>query len=133
MGRKKLLVIDDEYHIRLLFFEELEEEGYEVVTDDGTRDILELVDREKPDAVILDLKLEENRSGFDLLRAIRSRDQKLPVIICTAFDVLHDDLQTIDADFFVVKSIDVSELKNSITNALKKAESLYNLNTELSF
>lgn len=38
----------------------------------------------------------------------------LPVILCTAFDALQDDLKTIDADSFVVKSIDTTELKTNV-------------------
>ncbi|WP_045222003.1 response regulator [Desulfonatronum thioautotrophicum] len=122
MARKKLLVVDDEYHVRLFFFEELSEEGYDVVTSDGSEDILKLVDREKPHVIILDINLERKESGFDLLRAIRSRDHHLPVILCTALGDLQDDLQTIDADWFVAKSIDSTELKLSIRNLLGDAE-----------
>jgi len=122
MAKKKLLVIDDEHHVRLLFFEELVEAGYDVVTSDGGEDILELLGREKPDLVILDINLDRNETGFDLLRTIRSRDHRLPVILCTALEDLQDDLQTIDADWFVSKSIDSTELKLSIRNLLGEPE-----------
>lgn len=118
MNKKKLLVIDDEYHIRLFYYEELKEEGFDVVTSDGNEDILKLVDREKPHAVILDINLEGCLSGFDLLRAIRTRDNTLPVILCTAIHDFQDDLQTIEADLFVSKSIDPTELKMSVRNIL---------------
>ncbi|TVR03316.1 MAG: response regulator [Desulfovibrionales bacterium] len=121
MNKIKLLVIDDEYHIRLFFFEEFEKEGFDVVTSDGNQDILKLVDREKPHAVILDINLEEKHNGLDLLRKIRSKDQKIPVILCSALQNMRDDLQTIDADWFVSKSIDITELKMSVRNLLDMA------------
>ena len=121
MNKKKLLVIDDEYHIRLFYYEELKEEGFDVVTSDGSQDILELVDREKPHAVILDINLEGKRNGLDMLREIRSKDKKIPVILCSALQDMQDDLQTIEADWFVAKSIDPTELKMSVRNMLDMA------------
>jgi DNA-binding response OmpR family regulator len=118
---KKVLVVDDEKHIRMLYKEELEAEGYELATSDGQEDILEVVGREKPQVVILDIKLGPNRSGLDLLQEIRSKDQTLPVILSTAYDSFQHDLKSIAADYYVVKSVDLSELKNKVELALTKA------------
>ena len=86
MDKQKILVVDDEKHIRMLYQEELEEEGYEVATSDGEEPILDLLDREQPRVVILDIRLGPERSGLDLLQLIRSRDAKVPVILSTAYD-----------------------------------------------
>ena len=53
----KILVVDDEEHIRLLYSEELKEAGYEVITADSGYKLLERIDEEKPDLVILDIKI----------------------------------------------------------------------------
>ena len=119
MSTKKLLVVDDEKHIRMLYREDLQAEGYEVATSDGAEDILEVLDREQPDVVVLDIKLGNNRSGLDLLQRIRTRSEQLPVILCTAFDSFQHDLKSIAADFYVVKSTDLAELKAKIVSALK--------------
>ncbi len=121
MSEKKVLVVDDEKHIRMLYQEELESEGYEVATSNGEEDILEVVEREKPKVVILDIKLGANRSGLDLLQEIRSKDQDLPVILSTAYDSFQHDLKSIAADYYVVKSVDLSELKSKVELAMKKA------------
>jgi DNA-binding response OmpR family regulator len=118
---KKVLVVDDEKHIRMLYREELEAEGMTVATSSGEEDILELLEREKPKVVILDIKLGANRSGLDLLQEIRSQDQDLPVILSTAFDSFQHDLKSIAADYYVVKSVDLSELKSKVDLAMKKA------------
>jgi DNA-binding response OmpR family regulator len=117
---KKILVVDDEKHIRMLYQEELESDGYTVATSAGEEDILDLIDREDPKVVILDIKLGANRSGLDLLQEIRSQDQDLPVILSTAYDSFQHDLKSIAADYYVVKSVDLSELKSKVDLAMKK-------------
>jgi DNA-binding response OmpR family regulator len=121
MSSKKVLVVDDEKHIRMLYQEELEGEGYEVATSDGEEPILAVLDREKPAVVVLDIKLGPNRSGLDLLQEIRGKDQAIPVILSTAYDSFQHDLKSIAADYYVVKSVDLTELKSKVTLALGKA------------
>jgi len=120
MDRPKILVVDDEKHIRMLYQEELEEAGYAVVTSDGDEPILELLDREKPQVIILDIRLGPERSGLDLLQLIRGRDTQVPVILSTAYDSFQHDLKSIAADYYVVKSVDLGELKNKVRQALAR-------------
>ena len=117
----KILVVDDEKHIRMLYQEELEGEGYEVVTSDGEEPILPLMERVSPEVVVLDIKLGSNRSGLDLLQEIRGKDQAIPVILSTAYDSFQHDLKSIAADYYVVKSVDLGELKSKVALALDKA------------
>jgi DNA-binding response OmpR family regulator len=119
----KILVVDDEKHIRMLYQEELEGEGYEVVTSDGEEAILPLMAKVEPDVVVLDIKLGGNRSGLDLLQEIRGKDQSVPVILSTAYDSFQHDLKSIAADYYVVKSVDLGELKNKVALAMEKAGS----------
>jgi len=114
----KILVVDDELHIRMLYKEEFESLGYKVVTSDGSEEILPIIDREKPDLIVLDIKLGQDKSGLDLLQEIRSRDQDMPVILCTAYDSFQHDLKSIAADHYVVKSVDLSELLDKVRKIL---------------
>lgn len=121
---KKLLVVDDERHIRMLYQEELQTEGYAVATSDGREPIMDVIRRETPDLVILDIKLEGNPvTGLDLLQTIRATDTELPVILSTAYDSFQHDLKSIAADAYSVKSVDLTALKETITTVLatKKA------------
>ena len=118
---KKILVVDDEKHIRMLYKEELEAEGYTVATSNGEEEILEVLERENPYVVVLDIKLGTGRSGLDLLQEIRSQDQELPVILSTAYDTFQHDLKSIAADYYVVKSVDLTELKSKVELAMQKA------------
>ncbi|MDO9631470.1 MAG: response regulator [Humidesulfovibrio sp.] len=119
--KPKILVVDDEKHIRMLYQEELESEGYEVATSDGEDSIESILARENPAVVILDIRLGPNTSGLDLLQTIRSLDAGLPVILCTAYDSFQHDLKSIAADFYVVKSVDLSELKDKVRQALARS------------
>ena len=114
---KKILVVDDEAHIRLLYTEELTEEGYEVVTAEGGLNLLEKIENEKPDLVVLDIKMVDY-NGLDLLQDIRNRFYDLPVVLCSAYDTFKDDMKSIAADYYVIKSFDLGELKTKIAELL---------------
>lgn len=114
----KILIVDDEEHIRFLYSEELVDEGYEVVTADSGLGLLERIEQEKPDLVVLDIKMVDY-NGLDLLQDIRNKYYDLPVILCTAYDTFKEDMKSIAADFYVIKSFDLTELKNKIKMALE--------------
>ncbi|MDR1658600.1 MAG: response regulator [Deltaproteobacteria bacterium] len=113
----KILVVDDEAHIRLLYSEELTEEGYEVITAENGLNLLERIDTEKPDVVVLDIKMVDY-NGLDLLQDIRNKFYDLPIILCSAYDTFKDDMKSIAADHYVVKSFELSELKEKIKEVL---------------
>lgn len=119
MTPNKILVVDDERHIRMLYQEELESEGYIVALSDGREPILEVIAREDPSVVVLDIKLGPDISGLNLLQTIRSADSSLPVILSTAYDSFQHDLKSIAANYYVVKSVDLTELKEKIARAMR--------------
>ena len=115
---KKILIVDDEEVIRMLYSEELEEEGYQVVTTGTGLGLLELIEKEKPALVVLDIKMAEH-DGLDLLQDIRKDYYNIPVILCSAYSSFKGDLKSIAADYYVVKSADLTELKQKIKMALE--------------
>ena len=115
---QKILIVDDEEHIRYLYSEELTEAGYEVVTADSGYKLLEMIEEEKPDLVVLDIKMVDY-NGLDLLQDIRNRFYDMPVVLCTAYDTFKEDMKSIAADFYVIKSFDLTELKKKIAMALE--------------
>jgi CheY-like chemotaxis protein len=114
----KLLVVDDDEHIRLLFSEELKEAGYDVITADSGYKLVEAIEGEQPDLVILDIKMVDY-NGLDVLPDIRNDFYDLPVILSTAYDSFKEDTKSIAADFYVTKSYDLTELKQKIVMALE--------------
>ncbi|MDR2488729.1 MAG: response regulator [Desulfovibrio sp.] len=120
---KKILVVDDESHIRSLYQEELQAAGYEVALSDGREAIMQLIEREKPNIVVLDIKLGGTVTGLDLLQTIRGTNTTLPVILSSAFESFQNDLKAIAADAYCVKSIDLTNLKETILSVLAKEKS----------
>ena len=114
----KILIVDDEEHIRYLYSEELSESGYEVITADSGYKLMERIKEEKPDLIVLDIKMV-GYDGLDLLQDIRNNFYDLPVVLCTAYDTFKRDMKSIAADFYVIKSFDLTELKSKVAMALE--------------
>ena len=114
----KIFLVDDEEYIRVLYSEELKETGYEVISAESGYKVLETIEEEKPDLVILDIKMVDY-NGLDMLQDIRNHFYDLPVILSTAYDSFKEDVKSIAADFYVVKSFDLTELKQKIAMALE--------------
>jgi two-component system response regulator (stage 0 sporulation protein F) len=58
-------------------------------------------------------------NGLDLLQEIRNKFYNMPVILCTAYDTFKEDIKSIAADFYVIKSFDLTELKKKVATALE--------------
>jgi len=85
---------------------------------------MEFIARERPDLVVMDVKLGIHNS-LDLLQEIRNRYYQLPIILCTGYPLFQSDLKTIAADYYVLKSSDLSELKTKIKSALQAGEAVF--------
>jgi DNA-binding response OmpR family regulator len=114
----KILIVDDEEGIRMLYSMELQDEGYDVITLPDGKDLLETVERERPDCIVLDIKMREF-SGLDLLQQLRRKFYDLPVILNSAYSSFKVDLKVVAADYYVVKSSDLTELKEKLKVALE--------------
>jgi len=116
---KKILVVDDEKNIRILFRDELEEAGYEVELAESGKEALAKINASPPDLVILDIRMAD-MTGIEVLQAVREKHKTLPVIMCTAVRGLQDDFTIWDAEVFayLTKPIDLDELKEKVRQAL---------------
>ena len=114
----KILVVDDDEHIRRLYKEEFEDEGYTVIVAANGEEALELFDKEAPDVVTLDILLPDI-DGIQLLRQMKEKRPKVPIIMSTAYDY-RDDFAVWASEAYIVKSSDLEELKSMIKNLLEK-------------
>jgi DNA-binding response OmpR family regulator len=115
---KKILVVDDDKSIQILYAEELAEEGYDVITTGDGFIAMELIEKENPDVIVMDIKLG-NVNGLDLILDIRSNYYDLPVILCTAYPIYKYHLKSTAANYYVVKSSNIADLKAKIEMALE--------------
>ena len=115
----KILIVDDEKSIRALCAEELADEGYDVVTAGECNEALDLISSEKPSVVVLDIRMDDC-DGLDFLQELRNTYPELPIVLNTAYDSYREDVKSVAADYYVVKSYDLTELKTRIASLLKK-------------
>jgi len=108
----KILIVDDDQSILRLYQEELEEEGYVIVTAASGQEGLEKFEREQPDLVTLDIHLPDI-DGIKLLRQMKEKRPRLPIIMSTAYDY-RDDFSVWASEAYIVKSSDLTELKATI-------------------
>ena len=115
----RILIVDDERHIRLLYALELADEGFEIKTASSKDDLITLINDFQPHVLLLDLYLT-GCNGFELLQIARAHNRRLIIIICTTDDMFNCELISSVANGFVVKSNDLDSLKHKIINALNR-------------
>lgn len=118
--KKKILVVEDEEGLRLLYEEELKAEGYEVLTARNGREAIQQLEAGKPDLVILDIVMPV-MDGMEALGRIVGKDRKIPIILNTSYPGYRQDFMSWAADAYITKSIDLGELKDKVRELLEKS------------
>ncbi len=114
----KVLVVDDDESLRVLYTRELAGSGHDVSAVSSGKKALESIRKSRPDVVVLDIKME-GMDGLAVLDEIMKHDKTIPVILNTAYSSFKSDFSTWSADAYVVKSSDMSELKQTIDQVLQ--------------
>lgn len=107
----KVLIVEDDLHIRRGLEEILEGEGYEtVLAEDGTQ-AMEVYRRESPDFVCLDIMMP-GVDGYEVCREIRRADAKIPIIFISAKSEEVDKVLGLElgADDYILKPFGVREV-----------------------
>ena len=114
----RLLIADDDKNLALLYEQELSDEGYEVDVVNDAKSAIERVESDAPDLLVLDIQMP-GMDGIEALSHILGKNNQLPVILNTAYSNYKDNFMTWSADAYVVKSSDLTELKETIADVLK--------------
>jgi len=119
MAKKKILVVDDEVDFLKILKVRLEASGYEAITASNGKEALDMIKRDKPDAVLLDI-LMPKMDGLTVLKKIRRHDKKLPVFMITAFSNQErfELANKFNASGFIVKTSDLKREIDNITSAV---------------
>lgn len=119
MREKTLLFVDDEQGLLDVCKKFFSLKKYRVLTASSAGKGLEVVDHQKPDLVVLDLRMPE-LDGMDMLRKLRSYDQKTKVIILTGYGTINEIDKGIDLGVseFIGKPFDLNALSKAIQKTL---------------
>jgi DNA-binding response OmpR family regulator len=117
--KKRILVVEDEDSLRLLYEEELAAEGYEIITAGNGKEAIRKFQEEKPDLLILDIVMPV-MDGIETLGRILGKDRKIPIILNTSYPGYRDDFMSWAADAYITKSSDLTDLKIKIRELLEK-------------
>ena len=124
MGKKRILLVEDEYHIAKGIIFNLEHENYHVTHVETAAAALELLHQEHFDLLILDRMLPDSVDGLDICEQIRALDARLPVLMLTAMGREQDRIDGLKggADDYLGKPFNLSELLLRISGMLRRAE-----------
>jgi two-component system response regulator (stage 0 sporulation protein F) len=116
---KKILLVDDEESIQIVYREEFEDDGYQVISAlDGEIGLAKFKE-EQPDIVVLDIQMP-GMNGVEVLRQMKMINPSVPVILSSAYQEFKQDLGTWASDDYVVKSGNLEDLKLAIRTLLRK-------------
>jgi DNA-binding NtrC family response regulator len=115
-----ILVVDDNDSLRKTLSRELSENGYIVFSAANGREAINLVEGEKIDLVLLDIKMPE-LDGFEVLKYIKTKFPSLKVIMLTAYADLKNAMlsKKLGADDFTSKPFDLVDLFSTIDRVLQ--------------
>ncbi|MDO9489223.1 MAG: response regulator transcription factor [Sphingomonadaceae bacterium] len=117
---RKVLIIDDEPHIRRLIRTTLTRAGYDVVEAENAREAMESLRRDKPDVVLLDLGLPD-RDGLELVPLIKQQSTAT-LLVVSAREATEQKVTALDlgADDYVTKPFDTDELLARVRTGLRR-------------
>lgn len=117
MDKKRILLVDDEESIQLLYREEFEEEGYVVDSARNGVEALAKFRSNPPDLVLLDINMP-GMNGIEVLRQMKELRADLPVILNSAYQEYKQDFGSWASEAYVVKSANMEELKAAVRKHL---------------
>lgn len=121
----KLLIIDDDAHLRESLAEVLEMEGYECLQAGAAKDGIETALKHRPDVVIMDIQLPDS-SGFQICQTLRKGSREVILIMMTGrFLSAEEKTQgfQLGADEYITKPFDLQELSVRIRQLLSRGRS----------
>ncbi len=118
----RALVVDDERGVREVLRRVLTLDGYEVLTAGGGAEALDLVIRDVPDVVLLDVGMP-GVDGLEVCRGLRRVGERVPILMLTARSAVSDRVEGLDvgADDYMLKPFDVEELKARLRALLRRS------------
>ena len=120
-SHERILVVDDEENVRLLFSRVLQKVGYEVECASSGSEAIEKLANNCFDLVVTDLKMN-GVDGLDVVRKGKTVNQTMPFILISGYGTSQTagTAAREGADMFLMKPIEITELKLAVKTALQK-------------
>lgn len=116
--RKTVLIVDDNENDRVMCERELRNEGYIARSVSSGPEVLQFVETNPhPDLIILDIKMSPF-DGMQVLKQLRAKNVFVPVILFSDYPAYRADFNTWLAEAYLVKSSDLTELKQKVKEFL---------------
>jgi len=114
---EQILCVDDDLSLLHLYQDELIEERYEVILAKDGKEALAKFSKEKPDVVVMDIRMPV-MDGIEALTEMLGKNRQAPMILNSAYPQYQVNFMTWGADAYVLKSSDLTELKQKIRAVL---------------
>ncbi|WP_106769470.1 response regulator [Paenibacillus faecalis] len=120
MSKHKVLIVDDQNGIRILLMEVFSSEGYETYQAANGKIALDIVRKQEPDLVLLDMKIP-GMDGLEILKHIKQMNPDIKVIMMTAYGELDMIKEATDlgALMHFTKPFDIDEMRLAVNMQLK--------------
>ena len=116
---KKILVVDDEPDILKVVTFRVKKLEYEVVTATNGQEALDLIQKEEPDLILLDIELPV-MNGYEVCQRVKTNEKlkHIPIIFLTASSAskIAEKVKELNADDYLIKPFDSEELLKKIKN-----------------
>ncbi len=111
----KILIVDDQYGIRVLLHEVFQKEGYQTFQAANGFQALDIVKKDCPDLVILDMKIP-GMDGIEILKHVKEINQEIKVILMTAYGELDmiQEAKDLGALMHFAKPFDIDEIRSAV-------------------
>ncbi len=116
---EKILIVDDQYGIRILLNEVLQKEGYDTYQAANGLQALEIVQENVPDLILLDMKIP-GMDGIEILKRVKALHPNMKVIIMTAYGELDMIQEAMDlgAMTHFAKPFDIVDIREAVKKYL---------------
>lgn len=117
---EKILIVDDQYGIRILLNEVFQKEGYTTFQAANGYQAIDIVEKHSPDLVLLDMKIP-GMDGIEILKRLKAINQEIRVIIMTAYGELDmiQEAKDLGAITHFAKPFDIDEIREAVKKHVK--------------
>ncbi|MFJ5717206.1 response regulator [Neobacillus sp. NPDC093127] len=121
--KEKILIVDDQFGIRILLNEVFQKEGYQTFQAANGIQALDIVKKHDPDLVLLDMKIP-GMDGIEILKRMKVIDPDIRVIIMTAYGELDmiQEAKDLGAITHFAKPFDIDDIRAAVRKHIPQKE-----------